>query len=63
MNDNNTAKEKMEAALTGLGALAETLRFFYGELLNNGFSEQQAMQMCQCYLKAIATPKNKVDED
>lgn len=61
MNDKS-AKEKLIELLNGLGAISESLWFLYENLIEKGFNSEQAMQFCLCYLKTIATPRQKNDD-
>lgn len=61
MNKQNIS-EDVKNFLTSFGSIAELLWFFYSKLKHEGFSNEQAMQFCLCYLNAIATPRKKNDK-
>ena len=41
-------------ALDAIGALAEMLGFFYQKLLDNGFDNDEALELCIAWLKRVA---------
>lgn len=48
-------EDKVNGLLTGLGALAESLGFFYDCLIEEGFDREQAMLFCGMYLTSVVT--------
>lgn len=51
-------EDKANGLLTGLGALAESLGFFYDCLIEEGFDREQAMEFCGLYLTSVVAPKD-----
>jgi len=45
--------------MTCFGALAETLGFYKRELINNGFSEENAVKMCVALQMSMIASKDK----
>lgn len=54
--------EQAKQAVVAMGALAELCAEFYRQLIRNGFTERQAIDLVGRYLVATITPtKNKED--
>ena len=45
--------------MTALGAVAEMLGFFYGELKKQGFDDIQSMAFCTEYMKILLSNKEE----
>lgn len=54
---NNLAQE----AILAISALAEVCGEFYRQLLNQGFSQAEALSLTSEYVKAAVTPRPKTD--
>lgn len=52
MNEN-ISKEKVEQVKVSVGAMSELLRMFYGSLIQQGFTPDQAIQLTSEYMKAV----------
>lgn len=55
-------KNDVNELLTAVGALAETCGYFKSQLLNNGFSEKEALVLVSRYLAETINP-TKYKED
>lgn len=47
-----------EKMITTIGAIAEICGIFYRNLLKQGFTQKQALQLTQTYMAISFTPKN-----
>lgn len=45
--------DNVSNTLDAIGALAEMLGFFYDKLLQNGFDDEQAIELCKAWLKRV----------
>lgn len=54
---NNQAKD----AIVVIGALAELCGEFYRQLMRQGFSQAEALQLTSDYLRTTITPRPKTD--
>lgn len=54
---NNQANE----AILAIGATAELCGEFYRQLMKQGFSKAEALQLTSDYLRATITPRPKTD--
>ena len=52
MNEN-ISKEKVEEVKVSVGAMSELLRMFYGSLIQQGFTPDQAILLTSDYMKAV----------
>lgn len=50
-----TPEEKVKELMTSLGAVAETLKVFYDDLIDEGFNEVQAMSLTLKLLEKCLT--------
>ena len=46
--------DELNMTLDAIGALAEMLGFFYNKLLENGFDNEEALELCKAWLKRVA---------
>lgn len=46
--------DDVNKTLEAIGALAEMLGFFYDKLLENGFDNEEALELCKAWLKRVA---------
>ena len=53
--------EQVRDALVALGAMAEMCHEFTRQLVLQGYSRKEAMELTKTYLTAITTPQHKED--
>lgn len=46
--------DDVSKTLEAIGALAEVLGFFYQKLIDNGFDNEEALELCKAWLKRVA---------
>ena len=46
--------DNVSNTLDAIGALAEMLGFFYRKLMENGFDNEEALELCKAWLKRVA---------
>lgn len=60
--DNKNIEEKLNELLNSFGAVVETTWFLFNSFKKKGFTEEQAMRFCLCYMKSVTTPRKHNDE-
>lgn len=60
---NEEARQKLEAITTALGAMCEMVGFLREQLMNNGFTRDEAVNMCCEVLVEMVLPNANREED